>query len=241
LSAPHPVFDPSLDFDPEFAKAYEVGMKSELLDRKLRLNLAAFHTDYEGIQLNSQQGISPTLVNAGDARIYGFEAEAEAVLGNGFVLNGAFGFTDAKYTRLNNVLDNGAALTLNSCPLRDSDPNDVCDLPKTPKYKFYIGPQYTMSLAGGASLTFGADYTYTAKLFNDLGNEELLKRDATDIVNAQVTYGAPDDKWSLSIGGTNLGDERYTVSGQNQGGVGTIDAVYSRPREYYATFRVNMK
>jgi iron complex outermembrane recepter protein len=241
LSAPHPVFDPSLDFDPEFAKAYELGMKSELLDRKLRLNLAAFHTDYEGIQLNSQQGISPTLVNAGDARIYGFEAEAEAVLGNGFVLNGAFGFTDAKYTRLNNVLDNGAALTLNSCPLRDSDPNDVCDLPKTPKYKFYIGPQYTMSLAGGASLTFGADYTYTSKLFNDLGNEELLKRDATDIVNAAITYGAPDDKWSLSIGGTNLGDERYVVSGQNQGGVGTIDAVYSRPREYYATFRVNMK
>jgi iron complex outermembrane recepter protein len=241
LSAPHPVFDPSLDFDPEFAKAYEVGLKSELLDRKLRLNLAAFHTDYEGIQLNSQQGISPTLVNAGDARIYGFEAEAEAVLGNGFVLNGAFGFTDAKYTRLNNVLDNGAQLTLNSCPLRDSDPNDACDLPKTPRYKFYIGPLYTMSLSGGATLTFGADYTYTAKLFNDLGNEELLKRDATNILNAAITYGAPDDKWSLSIGGTNFSDERYIVSGQNQGGVGTIDAVYSRPREYYATFRVNMK
>jgi iron complex outermembrane recepter protein len=241
LSAPHPEFDPSLDFDPEFAKAYELGMKSELLERKLRLNVATFYTDYEGIQLNSQQGISPTLVNAGDARIYGLELEAEALLGNGLVVNSAVGFTDAKYTRLNNVLDNGAPLTLNSCPLRDSDPNDACDLPKTPRYKFYIGPQYTMGLAGGASLTFGADYTYTSKLFNDLGNEELLKREATNIVNASITYGAPDDKWALSFGGTNLSDERYVVSGQNQGGVGTIDAVYSRPREWYATFRVNMK
>jgi iron complex outermembrane receptor protein len=241
LSAPHPVFDPSLDFDPEFAKAYELGMKSELLDRKLRLNLAAFHTDYSGIQLNSQQGISPTLVNAGDARIYGFEAEAEAVLGNGFVLNSAFGYTNAKYTSLNNVLDNGAPLTLNSCPLRTSDPNDACDLPKTPKYKFYFGPQYTHSLSGGSSVTVSADYTYTAKLFNDLGNEELLKRDATNVVNASITYAAADDKWALTFGGTNLTDERYVVSGQNQGGVAVIDAVYSRPREWFGTFRISMK
>jgi iron complex outermembrane receptor protein len=216
-------------------------MKSELLDRKLRLNLAAFHTDYSGIQLNSQQGISPTLVNAGDARIYGFEAEAEAVLGNGFVLNSAFGYTNAKYTRLNNVLDNGAQLTLNSCPLRTSDPNSVCDLPKTPKYKFYFGPQYTHSLSGGGSVTLSADYTYTAKLFNDLGNEELLKRDATNVVNASITYAAMDDKWSLTFGGSNLTDERYIVSGQNQGGVAVIDAVYSRPREWFGTFRVSMK
>jgi iron complex outermembrane receptor protein len=241
LSAPHPVFDPSLDFDPEFAKAYEVGMKSELFDRKLRLNLAAFHTDYSGIQLNSQQGISPTVVNAGDARIAGFEAEAEWVAGNGFVINSAFGFTDAKYERLNNVLDNGAPLTLNSCPLRLSDPNDVCDLPKTPKYKFYFGPQYSMGLSGGGSITFNADYTYTAKLFNDLGNEELLKRDATNVVNASITYAAQDDKWALTFGGTNISDERYIVSGQNQGGVAVIDAVFSRPREWFATFRVNMK
>jgi iron complex outermembrane recepter protein len=241
LSAPHPVFDPSLDFDPEFAKSYEVGMKSELIDRKLRLNLAAFHTDYSGIQLNSQQGISPTLVNAGDARIYGFEAEAEAVLGNGFVLNSAFGYTNAKYTRLNNVLDNGAPLTLNSCPLRTSDANSACNLPKTPKYKVYVGPQYTAALSGGGTVTLNADYTYTAELFNDLGNEELLKRDSTNVVNASITYAAPDDKWALSFGGTNLSDERYIVSGQNQGGVATIDAVYSRPREWYATFRVNVK
>jgi iron complex outermembrane receptor protein len=241
LSAPHPVYDDSLDFDPEFAKSEELGMKSELFDRRLRLNVAAFHTKYSGIQLNSQQGISPTLVNAGDARMFGFEAEAEALLGGGWALNSAFGFIDAKYTRLNNVTDNNALLTLDTCPLRDSDPNDACDLPKTPKYKFYFGPQYARPLAGGGTLTLNADYTYTAKLFNDLGNEELLKRDATNIVNASITYSAPDDKWSLTFGGTNISDDRYIVSGQNQGGVGLIDAVYNRPKEWYAAFRVNMK
>jgi iron complex outermembrane receptor protein len=114
-------------------------------------------------------------------------------------------------------------------------------LPKTPKYKFYIGPQYTHSLSGGSSVTVSADYTYTAKLFNDLGNEELLKRDATNVVNASITYAAADDKWALTFGGTNLTDERYVVSGQNQGGVAVIDAVYSRPREWFGTFRISMK
>ena len=250
LSSPHPVYDDlpngesSLDFDPEEATATEIGLKSELLDNKLRLNVAAFHTDYKDIQLNSQQGISPTLVNAGDARIYGLEAEATAILG-GFSFTGALGWTNAEYTRLGTeiepVVDNGALLTLDSCPLRTSDPNDACDLPKTPEYKIYFGPQYRAKLGGGGSLTFNADWTYTAELFNDLGNEELLKRDATNIVNASVTYGSADDRWSLSIGGTNLTDERYVVSGQNQGGVQVIDASYNRPVEYYLTLRVNMK
>ncbi len=251
LSSPQPVYEDlpngesSLDFDPEEATATELGLKMELLERRLRLNLAAFHTDYKDIQLNSQQGISPTLVNAGDARIYGLEAEATAVFGGGFSFTGALGYTDAEYTRLGTdiepVIDNGALLTLDSCPLRLSDPDDACDLPKTPEYKVYLGPQYRAALGGGGSLTFNADWTYTAELFNDLGNEELLKRDATHIVNASVTFGAADDRWQLSIGGTNLTDERYIVTGQNQGGVQVIDAVYSRPREYFVTLRVNMQ
>jgi iron complex outermembrane recepter protein len=240
LSAPNQVYNDSLFFDPENATAEEIGLKSELLDRRLRLNLAAFHTKYDDIQLNSQIGISPTLVNAGDARIYGFEAEATAFFGGGFSWTAALGWTDAKYTRLNNVLDNGALLTLDSCPLRLEDPNDACELPKTPEYKVYFGPQFISNLGGGGRLIWNADWTHTAELWNDLGNEQLLKRDQTDLVNASVTYAAPGDKWQISLGGTNLTDERYVVSGQNQGGVAVIDAVYSRPREWFATIRVNM-
>ena len=251
LSDPHPVYndlpngESSLDFEPEHATATEIGFKSELFDH-VRLNLAAFHTKYDGIQLNSQQGISPTLVNAGDAKIYGFEAEATAVFDGGFSFTGAFGYTHAEYTKLGTsdgepVVDNAAVLTLDSCPLRSSDPDSVCDLPKTPEYKVYLGPQYTARFGSGSSLTFNADWTYTAELFNDLGNTELLKRDATSMVNASLTYGVADDRWQVSVGGTNLSDERYIVSGQNQGGVQVVDAAYNRPREFFVTIRVNMK
>ncbi len=249
LSNPHPTYDSELFFAPETAKSEEIGLKSEWFDRRLRLNLAGFHTIYDGIQLNSQIGISPTIVNAGNARIWGGEVEAEAVLGGGFSWTANFGYTDAKYTYLNNVGDNSFDLTLTSCPerlpstganSRYNNPNvqnGSCALPKTPKFKFYFGPQYVMDLEHLGQLQFNVDWTRTSPLYNDIGNTAELKRPTTNIVNASITYREPKDKWEVSFGGTNLTNERYVVSGQNQGGVAVIDAVYSDPTEWYATFR----
>jgi iron complex outermembrane receptor protein len=247
LSTPHPTYDASLHFDPEKATSEEVGIKSEWFEHRLRLNLAGFHTDYKSIQLNSQIGISPTLVNAGDARIWGFEAEAEAYLGNGFSLNAALGWTDAKYTSLaNGVGDNGFFLTLNSCPARapagsaqrvNGVQNGPCDLPKTPDFKVYLGPQYVVDIGGAGMLQFNLDWTHTSKLANDLGNTFELLRPATDLVNASVTWREPKGHWEVSAGATNLTNERYIVSGQWQGGGSVVDAVYSSPTEWFTTVR----
>jgi outer membrane receptor protein involved in Fe transport len=57
------------------------------------------------------------------------------------------------------------------------------------------------------------------------------------LFNAAITYQAPGRQWEVAVGGTNLSDKRYVVSGQNQGGVAVIDASYNPPREWYATFR----
>jgi len=248
LSSPHPTYDGSLHFNPEFAKSEELGYKSELIDHRLRLNLAAFHTKYDNIQLNSQQGISPTIVNAGDATIYGFEAEAQAVVSGGLSLNASAGYTHAKYDRLNQVIDNGYLLTLNSCPEKDPNApaptaitatygNGVCELPKTPKFKGFFGPQYAFNLPNSAGLLLDADVTYITKEYNDIGNTWQLARPAMSLFNASITYQAPSRQWEVAVGGINLSDKRYVVSGQNQGGVAVIDASYNAPREWYATFR----
>ena len=243
LSNPHPTYDASLHFDPEKATTEEVGIKSEWFDRRLRLNLAGFHTDYKNIQLNEQIGISPTLVNAGDARIWGAEAEWEAVIGHGLSWTGALGYTDAAYTRIAaGVGDNGNFLTLNSCPEKavlglPASPHS-CALPKTPKWKFNMGPQFVADLPNGGALQFNLDWTRTTPLYNDLGNSVLLKRPTTDIVNLSATYKAPMGHWEATVGSTNLTDQRYVVSGQWQGGVSVVDANFNAPREWYATVRV---
>jgi iron complex outermembrane receptor protein len=53
------------------------------------------------------------------------------------------------------------------------------------------------------------------------------------MLNASIQYQAPEH-WSLTVGATNLTDERYLVTGQFQGAGGVIFGTYSRPREWYA-------
>jgi len=243
LSTPHPTYDSTLHFDPEKATTEEIGMKSEWFDRRLRLNVAGFHTAYKNIQLNSQIGISPTLLNAGDARIWGAEAEWEAIIGGGLSWTGAIGYTDAAYTRIAaGVGDNGNFLTLNSCPenavLGGAASPHACSLPKTPKWKFNIGPQFVADLPNGGAMQLNLDWTRTTPLYNDLGNSVLLKRPTTDIVNLSATYKAPGGHWEGTVGATNLTDQRYVVSGQWQGGVSVVDANFNAPRQWYATVRV---
>ncbi|MCJ2178083.1 TonB-dependent receptor [Novosphingobium album (ex Hu et al. 2023)] len=211
-------------FGPEKATSWELGIKSELADRKVILNVAGFYTDYKGIQLNFQVGTSPTLANAGDAEIYGFEAELQARPVPALTLQAAVGYTHARYT---DVLFGVTGVTTDS------------KLSKTPSWKFSFSPQYTIDLASGGDFVIGVDYTHTSSLFNNTENSALVARPATDILNGSITYHEPDGRWSLSLGGTNLLKERYITSGQVSVAGGAAYGTWSRPREWYLTGRVN--
>ena len=223
------------DFDEEKAETFEIGVKSTLLDRRLQINAAAFTTKYKGIQLNFQQGVSPVIQNAGDARIKGFEIEVVAAPVNGFTINGSIGHLDATYTRV----DAGAQVAPSADPVfGDVGVVPGATLPKTPKWKFNISPRYELELGNGGRLIFLADYTHTTSLKNDTEGYFLLTRPATDIVNASIQYREPKDRWNITAGGTNITDERYLVTGQAQFAGGQAYGTYSRPAEWYARLGV---
>ncbi|UVO50666.1 TonB-dependent receptor [Sphingomonas sp. SUN019] len=223
LSNPLP-FAPT--FGEEEAETYEIGVKSTLLDRRLQLNLAAFTTEYNGIQLNFQQGVSPTIQNAGDARIKGVELEAVVAPTDGFTINGSVGYLDAYYTT---VL---APAQVAPNPFQQGV-GDGSALPKAPHWKINVSPRLELPVGDGTLLLLG-DWTHTTGMRNDTEGTFLLLRPTTDIVNASVTYTPPDEHWNLTIGGTNLTDERYLVTGQAQIAGGQIYGTYSRPAEWYA-------
>src|SRR3546814_8004504 len=67
----------STPYDPEFAWSYEVGAKTDWFDRRLRLNIAAFRTDYSDLQISQLVPLCCVVVsNAAKARIKGVEVEA---------------------------------------------------------------------------------------------------------------------------------------------------------------------
>ncbi len=223
-------------FGPEKAETYEAGLKSEWLDHRLQVDLAGFYTDYRGIQLNFQEGISPTIRNAGDADILGLEVESRWLVGDGFSLGATGGYIDAYYTSLENGINYGQACV---------QPYEPCitlgsKLPKTPKFKVSLSPEYMQPLANGAAIRYGVDYTHTSSMFNDAINTSLLRRPTSDIVNASITYISADGHYEIVVGGTNITNDRFLTTGNEDTSGGLIYGTYNEPAEWYITLRAKL-
>ena len=96
-----PLDSPALK--PEVVDAYEVGMKTELFDRKVRFNVAAFWNDISDAQVQSQRNGLVALINAGSARTRGVEFDASWAVVQGLTLNLAGTYLDAKFTSFKNA------------------------------------------------------------------------------------------------------------------------------------------
>jgi iron complex outermembrane receptor protein len=224
LSNPLPT---AADFDEEKAESFELGLKSYFAGRRGTLNFALFQTNYTGIQLNFQQGVSPTIQNAGTARIRGAEVELGWAVNNMLRVDSSLGIINAEYR---SVLPQSQVAP---SPLQ-AGVFPGADLPKTPHFTFNISPRLRIPLGGSmGSLTLVADYTYTSALWNDTERTFLLRRDDTNILNASVTWRSPSERLSLTAGVTNALDDRYLVTGQAQIAGGVIYGTYSRPAEWY--------
>ncbi len=223
------------NFDEEKASTWEFGVKSIWLDRRLQINAAAFTTAYKGLQLNIQIGTSPTIDNAGDARIKGLELEVVAEPFEGLTLNTSLGYINAQFTRL----DPAALINASPVPGIQAGIFVGAPLPKTPDFKFNFGPRYETKLGNGGTLVLLADWTHSSSLWNDIARTLATKRSANDIVNASITYSEPARNWSLTVGGTNLTDKRFYTSGGANLAAGGIFGTYNRPREWYAKLGFN--
>ena len=212
-------------FDPEEAKQFEIGLKSEWLDRSLRLNLAAFYIDYTDLQLTVLiGGFTPTVQNAGDATISGVELETEWAATNWLKLNAAVGYLDHEYDRL---APEAAAqgITLDSM------------IPNAPEWSINAGGTVDFYEGDRGRVFLLADYTYRSEMAKDPANTPEITEDGYSLVNASLNYESADSHWLLSVGARNLTDEAYIVTGVFNSGAGINMVVPSRPREWFATLR----
>jgi iron complex outermembrane receptor protein len=213
--------------DPEKANTYEVGIKSELLDRRLRLNTAAFWTDYKDMQVVSAPAFSfgaPWFFNAGQARISGVELESDARLTTHFVMNASVGYLDAKYTKLGALAIAGGLTT-----------HDM--LINVPKWSGTLGGTYSIVVPNDAIVDVHADYSFKDRMARDTLNTPELISSAFGILNASLAYGPSSGHWQLLLGGENLTDKRYIVTGNNNTAIGVITATYNAPRMWYVRVR----
>jgi iron complex outermembrane receptor protein len=213
-------------FDPEYVWSYELGLKSEWLDRRLIANVALFYNDYTNMQLTANVATSDGNVaviteNAGEAEIKGFELELHARPVEQLDRIAGIGYTDAKFTKV----DPGATVTEDS------------EFLKTPEWDINLGAEYRIPI-GAASLAMRADYNWRSDYYNDTANTPGLHQDDVGILNARIMFESAGQAWQVALYGTNLTDERYITGGVGgAGAIGFDEAQYGRPLEYGVSVR----
>jgi iron complex outermembrane recepter protein len=209
-------------FDPETAKAHEIGLKATFLDHHVRWNNALFYTDYDNIQVTAivPGGFAPQFQNAGRARIEGIESELTAAPRQGIEVDAGVGYIDAHYTRLT------SAATATGLNLRDS-------LIDTPRWTTNLGVRVDLHEFAHGVLYSRLDWAFQSAMYRDAVNTPLCRTAAHHVVNPSVNFESPDTGWSGSVGVSNAADSHYLASCLAQSAGGYVEGSFSRPAEWY--------
>lgn len=186
-------------FDPEFLTSYEVGMRSNWLANRLRVNLSSFFIDHKDMQLRGGQsgeesGLEIFLDNVGKARSKGIELEWEALLGVGLGMTGSASYIQAEFVDVANATQ----VSLDT------------ELIRTPEWTASAGLWYRTELAAQRAISARLDWAWRSESYYDVFNSPLAVQGAFALINARVSYEFSPEL-SLAAFVTNLTDKYYRI------------------------------
>ncbi|MFT7245004.1 MAG: iron complex outermembrane receptor protein, partial [Candidatus Azotimanducaceae bacterium] len=194
-------------YDPEFAKTYELGFKSMMMEGRLRLNVVAFYNDFTDKQESSisfdpsTNTVATIFSNVSDATYNGIELETEFQATQRLRVFLNYGYLDAEYDSFQTDLD-----------LTDANfaPSDASGLrPRdTPDYTLGFGASYIFEVGPG-SVELYAKYTEVDDS-EDLLNTDFGHRDSSEDLTASIAYHT--ENYSITAFGRNLTDDQVETA-----------------------------
>ena len=243
----------SNSFNPEENKDVEVGAKSDLFDRHLRVNLALFHAWQYNVQriVNAIVNNATTqyVANSGNSRTYGAELEITALPYEGLEVTATGAYLHSAYvagTFHELQVVNGVTETVD----RSDEP-----VPQAPKYTLSFGATQTVPVAIG-KLAVHADYSYRAPVVYTWETPAANRPDIVawniqnqlgvipgyGLVNARVALTLDHPNVEIAVWGRNLANKEYYIQQfDSYAGLGTSENFQGDPRTYGATFTYRFK
>jgi iron complex outermembrane receptor protein len=216
-------------FRPETADSYEIGLKADLFDHKVRLNMALFHTDYDDLQIIIRETFNSITFNGGTATLEGGEAEFTWVPTDRWYITAAVGYIDAGYDRLDpSVINNATPVFIDN------------KLVNTPKWSTSLGIAYTIDIGDWATVIPRVDWSFHDEQHNDALNDPLLFQDDYNLLNAAITLQTNDGRWEGILAFRNITDKEYLITGASAyKAAGYVEQVYGRPAEWSLSVQYN--
>jgi outer membrane receptor protein involved in Fe transport len=216
-----------LQFGPDSTKNLEIGLRAELFDRKLTMNLNAFSINWDGIQVASAtvNGIVGITVNGGKAKSEGFEASFQLRPVDRLSIQGTYSYTNARLTEdvAKIIAVNSPAGLYPSSPIQlDALKGDR--LPGSTQNSGSLGVNYTLPLLGG-DLISDWTATYRGDVVTRLGWDRAFGDKLPGFVLHRASISWQNDQYTIGIFANNIFD-KYAVTavsndrsriGQNDG------------------------
>lgn len=205
--------------DPELADSFEIGLRSEVFDNRLRLNLTGFFVTYDDSQqqllakitadrdgdgVEESEFQETRYFNAAEIEVKGVELEAAWLVNENFTISGSLGVLDAEFKSFeaDTNFDGTIDTDLTGSPVARA-PESTWNVDFL--YNLPVG-QGNLELALNVNYEDEAVYAYTS-----VGGTDNGVTDERTLVNAAATYTSPDGRWWLRLFGKNLTDERYRI------------------------------
>lgn len=208
-------------YDPETVDNYEIGFKSDWLNRRLRVNVSAFNMKYKNKQEQySDLSFNPARFNiydAGRATMRGIEGEVQIRPADWLSLGANYSYLDAHYDEF--VIPGGVSYTGNR-------------LGSAPRDKFAVNGSLDIPV-GGVRIIGNAVYSYTGGYYTGAAKDPGLYVKSYDLVNGQIGIASKDDRFRVAVFARNLLNKDYLLIPSTQ----TVRAEYlGEPRTIGVTF-----
>lgn len=214
FNQPVPAFP--LVFDKEASRAFELGLKNELFERRLRLNVAAFHTEQENQQVTlidvAGTGAQGT-VNIPETTFNGAEIELQAALSDQWALTTGLSWIDSE------IIEFGQASQY-----------EGNQSPYTARWTYSVGVDYRRALSNGWDLELHGDYAGQSRMYYEYFN--TIEQPSYGLANLRLS--THNQRWRITAFIENAFDERYysdVASNITTSGLGDL-GIKGRARRY---------
>ena len=208
------------EFEDETALGVEAGGKFTVLDGRGRISAALFHSTYKDLQVSTFDGNAAFVVgNAAESVVTGLEADWTFAVTERLILSGALALLNAEY---DSFPDSACTSAQVIAWVAAGNPRSTCtqdlsgrQLQFAPNWAANIAGQYIRPIGNDLELGFSVDINASDDTVIAADGDTLLAQKAHEKINARISLGAIDGKWSIAVVGKNLTDEATTTFGND--------------------------
>lgn len=219
---------------PEQLDSYEGGLKSELFQRRVRLNVSGFYYNYKNIQVPAFSTVL-IIVNGASAELYGLDAELTAKVGDNLTLNAGANLLHARFKSFP-----GATFTT---PLPNGQPNSGFPgdasgntIPYSPKLTYTFGATYTIPSSVG-EFALNATDSYNSGFMAEADNR--LRQDSYHFLNASIAWTSPSKALTARLYINNILNKAVVSQFSTVAGISYIGDYTNPPRIFGGSLEWN--